>query len=396
MNLDQMKQKRLDLLNRITELQAGEDAEALNAAVTEAEALDTAITVRERAESLQNRLAQPAPRVAKPTVVAPAKVVTAEGRLDAFFTALPRGESAVMNTAGDLFKEGTNADGGYLLPVDKRELLRLLAPPEMVHSRCDIIFTPSNATTIPVDEDPVWSSSLAAGDVVEAAALTEGKTAFGTVDISLVKRGALARVTREMLEDNTGIGEHVITKLTGKLAWKCHALAVAAFIAAPSKKQVAKTGGAAVGSAPDIANVQAMWTSMLIPMREKAVWLANPQIETKLQGLLIPGSTIPAYMPANGLADAPNGKLFGRPIYFIEGLPAVGTEGDLMLVDPTSFFCVMKSAGPRIAVSTEAEFKNDVVCYSGYVRCAFKSKFTAVITRADSTTAGNVVTLQTR
>jgi HK97 family phage major capsid protein len=397
MTLSEMKARLQALLSNVATLQASEkpeDVETLVNVLDEAEKLQATIATKERAEKLQAHAAAPAPVPVKR--VAPAAVATPklQNKLDAFIAALPGGAHALKNAADDVFQEGQLADGGYLLPVDRRELVKLLAPVEMVHGLCDIIYTTSNATSVPVDEDPVWSSDLAAADVNEGAAPTEDKVAFGLRDLSLAKSMVYVRVTQEMLEDNTGIGAYVTGKLAEKLAWRLHAKAVAAFIASDAKVEVAKTTNAAAGSAPDLANIQAIWGSMLAPMRSKAVWLANPKLEAALQNLVI--GTVPVYLPPTGIEGQPFGRLFGRPVMFIEGLPAVGTTGDIMLVDPSSFWLALKTQGARVEASAHAEFKNDIIAYKGAVRSGFKSKFSAPITRADATTAGNVVLLATR
>lgn len=368
----------------------------LAAAVDKAAALEAEIVTMEKADAMRARVDAPGKRVIAPAAPAAA---AAPAVLDAFFGNLPRGARAIQNATGDVFQESAAGDGGYLLPVDKRALISLLLPADTCCAMCDQVFTQSNSITVPVDEDADWSTSLAAGDVAEGAALTESKAAFKSLDLTLAKRGVLTRVTREMLEDNSGIGEYAVNKIARKLAWKLHTVCISAFLASGAKKTIAKTTGAAVGSAPDLANIQKMWTGMLPDHRAGAVWLANPQLETVLQTLSVTGSgggVFPIYIPAGGLSEAPYGKLYGRPVMFMEGLPAIGTEGDLTLVAPSQFYLAMKQAGPRLGVSVDAEFKNDVVVYSGYIRAVCKSKFSAPITRADGSTAGTVVTVATR
>lgn len=402
MTLAEKIAKRIELLNSIkTARNDGTAVDALTALVSEAEALSAEIVAEERADALVASLESPARPQIKPSPVAsaPVRKPTREAQVDAFYAALPRGERALVAAANDIFQEAVPADGGYVIPVDKRELMKLIAPEGMVHTLCDTIFTGSNAVTLPLDEDAPWSASLDAGDVAEGAALTEEKIAFTTKTFTLSKAGALARVTNEMLSDVSGFGGYVQGKLGDKLSWKLHARAIAAFLASPAKKTIAKTVAAAAGSAPDLANVQAMWGGMLAQHKASAVWLANPLLEASLQNLRLAdanGNVFPVYIPAGGISDSPYAKLYGRPIYFVEGMPAVGTEGDLSLVCPQTFYQVLKASGPRIEYSTEAEFKNDVVLYRGYIRSVCASKHTGLITRADGTTAGNVLTVGTR
>jgi HK97 family phage major capsid protein len=409
-NLNEMRESYASLTNRITELQnqdakTGDAAVELDNALTEIERLAADIERQERFEAVQNKMGEPQRKTALPGATAKKKASAFEDD-NQWFRAVadvalrnqidPR---LLRNAGGDVFQEAQGADGGFLLPVDKRSLQSLLVTPEAICGKTDILLTPSNAVTIPVDDDPAWSTAAGAADVSEGATLTEGKVQFKSLTLSLVKKGVLVRVTSEMLEDGTNIGPYVLGKTAQKLSWSLDKVCFAAFLASGAKIEIAKTVGAAAGSAPDILNVQAMWVKMLIQHRSNAVWLANPQLETALQKMYVTGASsgvFPVYIPAGGLSEAPYAKLYGRPIIFSELCPAVGTTGDLMLVDPTSFFCVMKSGGPRTDVSIHSEFVKDVVAYRSYVRVVCASKFSAAITRGDGTTAGNVITVGTR
>lgn len=306
----------------------------------------------------------------------------------------------IQATAGDLVRESAGADGGYALPVDKRQLEMLLGSPEALHGLCDQLTTQTNAVTLPTDEDPDWSSTMAGTDVAEGAALTEQKPILLTQTLPLVKRGVLVRVTGEMVEDVLGIEQYVLSKSGRKLNFKLGAVAFATWLASPAKITNAKTAGAAAGSPPDIGNLQKMWAQMLPEHQARAIWVMNPQLEPALQSMRLDGAaggTFPLYVPPAGVAGAPYSTIYGRPVLKWEGSPAIGTEGDFMLVCPSAFWCVMKANGPRSAASIHYEFAKDIVAYRSYVRMVCASKFSAPILRGDGVAhAGNVVSLATR
>jgi HK97 family phage major capsid protein len=402
MTLEELRKRRAELAQIVAQLggvanRTEKQNQEFDGATAEFGSVDTEIGRQENLERINARMAAPAVPVVQRSEVrpaAPGPSASIYERLDRLVASMPYGPHRMQAVAADVFQESAPADGGYLLPVDRRELLRLLMSPATVHGLCDTLTTPSNAIELPVDSDPVWSAELAAADVGENVDLVEDKLAFTEFTATLTKSGVLVRVTREMLEDTTGIAQWVLTKLGEKLAWKQHAKAVAAFLASGGKVTVAKTAAAAAGSPPDLANIQKIWASMLPEHRTAAVWIANPAIEPTLQNFVI--GNCPVYLPPTGIEGQPFGRLFGRPVFFTEGLPAVGTTGDIGLVAPQTFFGVYKAQGPRLEESIHAEFKRDVVQYRGYLRSVFKSKFATQLARADGTVAGNYVTLATR
>lgn len=390
---------------REQDAKTGDKGEDINATLTQLERLVNDIEAAERLENIQKRMSEPV-RKTTPSGATAKKAATAFNDENEFFRAVANVQlrnqidpRLLRNAGGDIAQEAQGADGGFLLPVDKRSLQTLLVPPDALCGKTDILLTPSNAVVLPIDDDPVWSSTMGSADVSEGGTLTETKPVFKSVTLSLVKKGVLVRITSEMLEDGTNIGPYVLNKTAQKLQWALDKACFAAFLAAGGKVTIAKTGGAGAGTAPDLANVQKMWTSMLVQHRSNAIWMANPQLETVLQKFSVTGANsgiFPIYIPAGGISEAPYAKLYGRPIIFSELAPAIGTEGDLMLVDPSTFFCVMKSGGPRTDVSIHSEFAKDVVGYRSFVRVVCASKFSAKIVRGDGTDAGNVVTVGTR
>jgi HK97 family phage major capsid protein len=55
--------------------------------------------------------------------------------------------------------------------------------------------------------------------------------------------------------------------------------------------------------------------------------------------------------------------LLGYPIYLVGGLPALGTSGDIMLIDPNYYLIGDHKAGMSIAFSQHYRFVNDQVAW---------------------------------
>jgi HK97 family phage major capsid protein len=302
----------------------------------------------------------------------------------------------VRNAATTFGSEGVSADGGYALPPDFRPGVQtLLAGPDSLLARLDNVVTPNSTVTVPTDEDPPWSASgIAAATTAEGAAITQTKPLLKQVSVTLSKYAVLVPVSDEMLEDGTLIGPHVTRKSADKLLWKVNAAIFSAIGASAAKVTIPKTTGAAAGSAPDLANLGAIWKSMPSALRRTAIWLANPALEPAFSTLSV--GSFPVYLPAGGLAESPNATLYGRPILYTELCPAVGSQGDITLVDPQSFYGVTKSGGTRVDISPHFYFDQDMTAFRAILRLGVACKFSAAITRPDSTTAAPVVQLAVR
>ena len=320
----------------------------------------------------------------------------ANDNLNAFVRNVATNPDAVRAAAAATYAgEGTAADGGYLAPTEYSRILDvLLKGPESLLGLCDNITALTNSIVLPVDEDAPWSvAGIAAANVAEGTVYGPSKPVFKSVQVSLAKYGVLVPVSEELLTDGVNVGGYVAQKSADKLQWKINVAAFAAFMASGAKIVAAKTTGAAVGSAPDIDNVLAMFGNVPTQLRDSAVWLANPRLQTTMMTYVI--GQMPVFVPGGSLANAPNDMLLGKRIIWSELCSAVGTEGDLALVAPKAFYAVTKGA-PQAAVSTHLYFDADQIAYKTSARVAIKSKFSAPITRPDSTTVGNVATLATR
>lgn len=111
---------------------------------------------------------------------------------------------------------------------------------------------------------------------------------------------------------------------------------------------------------------------------KNAMWVGNQTIYTDLMAVVngsgnyvfqpnnqITQATMPSLIDrttSNGLKYAAQGTLLGLPIRFTEKLPALGTTGDLMLIDPTQYG-VATRMGLEIGVSEHFQFNTDQITY---------------------------------
>ncbi len=109
-----------------------------------------------------------------------------------------------------------------------------------------------------------------------------------------------------------------------------------------------------------VDNLAAMYARMLPSSLMNAIWIADigtfPQLALmSVTGTL--GNTTPVWMN-NGVIGAPPVTIYGRPVFFTEKVPALGTTGDISFVDPSFYLvgdrqAITASASPHFAFSTD-------------------------------------------
>ena len=79
-------------------------------------------------------------------------------------------------------------------------------------------------------------------------------------------------------------------------------------------------------------------------------------------------SSVPSYFPPGGLADAPYGRLKGRPVIPTQAAQTLGDEGDITLVDLKSYMTLVKTGGMRSDVSMHLYFDYDIMAFRFILR----------------------------
>jgi len=106
------------------------------------------------------------------------------------------------------------------------------------------------------------------------------------------------------------------------------------------------------------------------PLRSNAVWLINQDIEPQLFTMSFEGinSSVPAYMPANGLAGSPYATLMGRPVIPTQACSTLGDQGDIIFADWKQYLSATRTTGIRSDVSIHLWFDYDVVAFRFVMR----------------------------
>ncbi len=305
--------------------------------------------------------------------------------------------------------EGVSSDGGFLVQKDfSQEIFRNAHDTGQLLQRVRRIpiSAGSNGLRIPrVDETSRVAGSRYGGVrsywVDEGVAPTATKPTFDRMELELRKLATLAYVTDELLADAVALEaiyseafqEEIVfgteeAIYNGNGVGKPHGLLQSAALVSQAKEtsQTAAT--------VNITNVTKMYGRMPARLRQDAVWLVNQEVESQLWTMTLANQ--PMFIPAGGVTDAPLARLLGRPVVPIEYCEALGTLGDIMLVNLSQYIMIDKGA-PQSASSMHVKFVEDEMAFRMTYRVdgdtAWKS---AVTPNKGSATQSPYIALATR
>jgi HK97 family phage major capsid protein len=271
--------------------------------------------------------------------------------------------------------EGDPTAGGFLVQVDFAASIFMLA-----HDMGDIISrvstTPissnSNGLKIPgVDETSRATGSRWGGVsstwAAEGTAGSESRPKFRLVEFDLKKLISKMTVTDELLADQGALtsiaskafSEEVMFMTEDAIFEGTGAGQPLGILNSAALISVAKETGQ--GAATIVKeNIDKMWSRMWARSRKNAVWLINQDVEPQLAALNGPVGTGGdlVYLPAGGLSASPYDTLKGRPMISTEYSSALGSVGDISLVDLSQYMLVDKG-GAQMATSMHVAFDTD-------------------------------------
>lgn len=295
--------------------------------------------------------------------------------------------------------EGTGADGGFLVPPDYRnDIVKEVLAEETLLGRTDQWTTGSNQIVVPADETTPWQTS--GGIQVywesEAGEKSQSKVALKEKTLRLNKLTALCPVTDELLEDASSLDSYLRRKVPEKMNFAIN-LALVQGTGVGEPQGILNCGclisvTAESGQSADtivFENIVNMWSRMYGPWRPNSVWLINQDIEPQLFTMSFEGtsSSVPAYMPANGLAGSPYSTLMGRPIIPTQACETLGDAGDIILADMKQYWTGLKSQGVRQDVSIHLWFDYDVTAFRFVFRVGGQCWWSSAISGRDTGTS---------
>ena len=222
--------------------------------------------------------------------------------------------NAPMPSVLNALQEGTDSEGGYLVPDEfERTLVEALEEENVFRTLAHVIRTSSGDRKI-----PVVASKGSASWVDEEGAYQESDDAFSQVSIGAYKLGTMIKVSEELLADSVFDLEAYISK---EFARRIGSREEESFFNGDGKGKplgiLAATGGAAVGvtaaSATAITadEVIDLFYSLKAPYRKNAVWLLNDATVKQIRKLK---DSTGQYLWQPSLVAGTPDTILGRPV----------------------------------------------------------------------------------
>jgi HK97 family phage major capsid protein len=276
--------------------------------------------------------------------------------------------------------ESSGVTGGYTVPPDfYTNLVQLVAEQTFVRPRAFVVPMASMTLQIPyLDVTTVQSAGVSPffGGVqmswtAEAQTRTETEPQFKQLELKAWELSGYSVSSNVLLQDSVvGLEKFLLQLFAMSIAWfeeyaflqgngvgKPQGM-VSAGAAIATGNNGGKTGRQTANSIT-FGDVAVMWSKLLPASWGKAIWACSPTAIPQLLQLQ-DGANRAIFLqigsPSQGaITSAPNWQLLGRPLFPTEKLPALGTKGDLVLIDP-SLYVIGDRMQVEIAASEHVNF----------------------------------------
>lgn len=309
--------------------------------------------------------------------------------------------------------EATGADGGFAVQEDfVTDIMDSAVQGSELLRRLDgytVSAKSNSARWLQLNETNVSTSVFGGVQMfwaAEGSGVDPSKPAFREMKLDLDKMLGFAYATDELLEDApfmSGLyergfalaGDRLLTEavLSGDGVGK--PLGV---LSSDALITVAKESGQAASSLLG-ANIVKMWSRLLTRQRKNAVWVMHPDLEVELPGLSITsrGSAEKfLWDPEGGLAGLDYQRILNRPVIFDDNCAALGSKGDILLIDPQQYI-LLKKGTAKTGWSIHVQWLTDQSCFRIVYRVSGAPKVNSPVTlKNSSSTRSAFVTLAAR
>ena len=275
---------------------------------------------------------------------------------------------APMPSVLNALQEGTDSEGGYLVPDEfERTLVEALEEENVFRTLAHVIRTSSGDRKI-----PVVASKGSASWVDEEGAYQESDDAFSQVSIGAYKLGTMIKVSEELLADSVFDLEAYISK---EFARRIGAREEESFFNGDGKGKplgiLAATGGAEVGvtaaSATAITadEVIDLFYSLKAPYRKNAVWVLNDATVKQIRKLK---DTTGQYLWQPSLVAGTPDTILGRPVKTSAFMPTAAAGAKTIAFGDFKYYWIADRQGRTFKKLSELYAANGQVGFMGTQR----------------------------
>lgn len=273
-----------------------------------------------------------------------------------------------------------NEDGGYAIQEDfAKDILESAVTTGQILSRVTTYTISSNANSMrfmTADESDLSDGTVFGGVkmhwAAEGGTVPASKPQFRETKIDLEKMMGFAYATDELLQDASFMNSYYGRAFTLASERLLEGAIIdgdgngkpLGILNSDATIAVAKDANQGAGTIT-AENILAMWQRGLYRNRSSMIWLAHPDCEMQFQKLAV--NDAPIWMPEGGLADAPYQRILGRPVIYDDNCAALGSKGDIMLVDLSRYTLVKKGTAKQ-DWSMHVEFLTDQMCFRMVLR----------------------------
>jgi HK97 family phage major capsid protein len=259
--------------------------------------------------------------------------------------------------------ESSGAAGGYTVPPEFYQgLMQVVAENTFIRPRAFVMPMAGATLQLPyLDITTVQSAGVSpffAGVqmywTAEAQTRTETEPAFKQMELKAYELSGYSVSSNVLLQDSViGLEKFLMTLFAKAIAWfEEYAFLQGNGVGKPTgmlNAGAALSVTRAGANLVQFADVATMWSKLLPSSWNSAVWTFSPTVVPQLLQLKDGANRAIFISIDQGITKAPNWSLLGRPAFPTEKVPALGSTGDLMLLDPALYVI-----GDRMSVEVAA------------------------------------------
>lgn len=293
--------------------------------------------------------------------------------------------------------EGSGVTGGYTVPVEfSSKIMEMIVEDTFFRKHAFVQPMDSATLLIPYLDVATAQSSGASATLggmqavwtAEAATRSEYEPAFRQLELKAHELSAYSVSSNVLIQDSAIGLEKFLMRLFAKVIGWTEEYAFLRGNGA-GKPQGILNAAALISTTRDTsahikyADIANMISRLLPSSLGRAIWAAHPYCLTDLLQLRDASNRLVWVNALAGAQDKVPGYLFGRPVYLTEKLPALGTNGDILLFDP-SLYVIGDRMTLEVAASEHVNFLKNQMTWRVVSRVDGQPWVASSITLADA------------